>query len=845
MANYTSDNEQKKPIIEMQSNTIEQVFNERAFGHFRKYCVANDIKHMTSLHEFDFNKLYSLRSFGEVKVNAIKTRAQEYFNSNIIIKRAEGAKKEEIEVVVHPSSCAFNLDCLSILGVGRGTIGWLKGNNFEKLGDLQKLKFSELRQVPLAEQKKKNMLEKKLKLLKEPVDFDMLFSEAWSQLRQRDSRKILLKRAQGYTLQKIGEEQNLSRERIRQISKKAINSIKVPINIFSGYIISKSEGKPFLDFNDLEALFDNQEDALLLKYVLMNKAIKWLSYFEELEIFLIDRDANEDKKKLKEIISNKLPDFFALGESSTMLAELLAQSQLKYIDIDMFKKYLFAVGYYQYKGYICKGKMSLIQIYNLILKEYFPQGIDVYEAQQIQQVRHIMKQEFGYLELPTDRAITARIVNTAVLCGKGKYIAPEYIKIQSPLLEEIKEYILSGPEDSIIIAEIFYKYEERLKQHSNITNKYFLHGVLRYYYEDLFTFTRDIITKRGETPKPSYLILEQYLDECRAPVNKQEIKKLYPGFTDVMLSNATMLNPKILYLGNSCFAHANILDITAEDKSALGALLEEIFASLDGYANAYIVHRHLRTNGRDFLLRNQIKSSDSLFYILEHLFGKEFYFSNPHILLDKPDGRFSTSDLLRNFMAEKDCVSFSELKKYALRLQLKEITVSTAMTRLKEELVQLSPDEIILKNNFVLPDGALEVIDKQLEVRIEDKGYFALNSITDNYYIFPLLEYRWTPHLLKAIIQHYLKNFKIVEKEAMDRRRITGAVVKQDSPISNYTDLIAHVLCHNYPQSRFFTIKDIEDYLKQEGIIIKKIPQELLSCGIITVDDHGKVFLKA
>lgn len=841
--NIISQNNIKRNMLE---GTIEQVFYENIFRVFRRYCAMNGISHMADLMGFNFDRLYNIAGLGEIKIKKIKARWQEYIESKTDFLGVNEKLDKEISSAnfiydIHASNQNLGIECLRAIGVSKQIIAWLKGKSINKISDLQRIDWNELYKVSGIGEKKASILKEKIKLLSTPID--ELFKDAWVKIKKNHSTNILTHRAFGLTLQKVGEMKGVSRERIRQIEKKAIGIFGSLISSFADYLISRLNFRKLITYEDIFTLFDSQEDALIFKYVLMNGATKRFAYFKELDIFLIDKDVNTIRKTLEKIVKDNIPDILEFNENISMINEVLEQYNLNFINTEMFKQYLLYIGYREYKEYICNRKMPLSKLYHFIVKEHFPDGILIYEPEYLDKFRHILKEDFGYTDLPCDRAIGARIAEETVLCDRGKYIAPEYINIPVSLLEEIKQYILDSSGDSFIIAEIFNRFEQQLKQSSNIINKYFLHGVLRYYYSDEFVFSRDILSKKKDgSIKSSHIILEEYLKKRGKPISKQELRIQFPGISDAMLSNAVILNPKIIYWDTGYFAHTDVLYIVDEDKIAFRMLIKEALADNDGYTNANILYKYARGQMRDFLVINNIRNATNLYYVLEYMFGEEFYFSRPHILSYNPQGRFGTLDLIRKYIEDREKVSFSEIMRYSSRLQLNETTVYTAVAELREELIQLSEDEYILKSKFYLPQDVLNSITGMLNKLIEDRGYLALGKIED-FYAFPFVGYSWTPHLLESIIKNYLKDFKLIEREITDRRYVTSVAVKKHSEINNYIELVIHILRHEYRALVFPSYKDMEDWLRQKGLIAKVIPKELLECGAIIISDDGKVYV--
>ena len=826
--------------------TIKEVFQENLFRLFREYCDLNGIRYMDELNNFDFDELYSVPGLGKAKINKIKKRWENYVSKQkqtTVIMKVEQEKKLRI-INIHNSNKDLGIDYLNAIGVSKKVTKWLKSNGFHRLGDLERLDWDELLEASSLSHYNIGVFKERIKLLNEPIDIENLFWKMLNELKQKKCMIVLLERACGLTLKEIRNKRCLSRQRISQIESSAIELFKSFTNIFEDFIVSKLGGKEkaVVTLDEFLTFIGNQNDLLLFKYVLSKDILKHLTYLEELEIFLIYKNVEKIRDSLRNIVENYLPDIFDFEERIPTIEELLERFDLSFIDIKLFQRYLFSLGYKQYNKYLCKNNVTLSKILNFIVKIYFPNGIAVYDSMEIERVKHILAQDFGFSEFPSDRTLSARIAASTVLCDKGKYISPEFIEISPILLKEIKEYIENNSSETLLFADIFKIFEEKLKKFSNVNNPYFLHGVLRYYFENEFNFSRVTVSKGHKKALSPHVLLEKYLKECGRPVSKKEIKLRYPSVNDAMLNNATSINPNIINWDTGYYAHSSILKISENDIDFLKEQLIESFKNFNGYTNSYIMYRQLRSKMREFLLENQIRNPLTLFNVLEYIFGKEFYFSKPHILLNAPTKRFTTKDLIYNYFQENIIVSLRDLTSYLSKLYINMSTVYVFLAELQSELIQLSEDEYILKKFFNLSENAIKLISVELNKHFRDKEYLMLSSIKE-FYSFPLLEYKWTHHLFKSIINHYLKDFKVIDREFALKRDVTSVIVKKDSNINSYTDLILFILRDECSHKTFSSLKELENWLRQRELISKTVPKELISSEAISIGEDGRVYV--
>ena len=135
-------------------------------------------------------------------------------------------------------------------------------------------------------------------------------------------------------------------------------------------------------------------------------------------------------------------------------------------------------------------------MYYVVLEKYYPDGIKLYDDSEAIRFRNYVRGLFGDVDLPeNNRAIDVRVTELTILCDKGKRILPNGIKIPIELLRKIHDAIIEFDRNEILFRELFERFKNELLENSNITNKYFLQGVLKQNYSYEFNFTRHTLKK--------------------------------------------------------------------------------------------------------------------------------------------------------------------------------------------------------------------------------------------------------------------------------------------------------------------------------------------------------------
>ena len=125
----------------------------------------------------------------------------------------------------------------------------------------------------------------------------------------------------------------------------------------------------------------------------------------------------------------------------------------------------------------------------------------------------------------SDRALTSRISNICVLCGRGIY-KPKQEKYISPgLANKIFEYITNSENSIFLLNTIFSVFEKELVS-EGVDNKYYLQGILRELFNDRFIFRRDYLSKDGAETS-IYKEIGRLIAKSQYPVSKKQIQDAY------------------------------------------------------------------------------------------------------------------------------------------------------------------------------------------------------------------------------------------------------------------------------------------------------------------------------
>ena len=438
--------------------------------------------------------------------------------------------------------------------------------------------------------------------------------------RSNSIKAVLLGRATGETLGGVGDKMGITRERVRQIEAKA----KRIFNIWQSkaHILSKisaeRNGDSVLSASELSEYFGDKYVELM--FLLRTSDNPAYYYDSQLDVFVMGDESISDV--ISKIIES-LPDAFDEKKYIAIIADAVDEQD---IPQELIEKAI--SDEFQMDGTTYHRKyLSLTAIYTEILEKYYQNGIDVYNENELDIFRRIAVEEYGCGKLPEkNRAISARLSDIGILCGRGKYRPKKKSYISKVLAEKIHQYIVDSPSVIFMTNTLFNIFEDELLKFG-IDNKYYLQGVLRELYDSEFVFRRDYISK-DESVTSLYVEIVQYIKKFSYPITKEDIKKAFPGVTEIVISFATGDTNVINLFGK--YIHGSRLNLSDANKVYFEKVLRK-FVTGDTVRHYKELYDFIERDDSDLLRKLFIHFPTSLFSVLEYLFKDQYQFKRPFI----------------------------------------------------------------------------------------------------------------------------------------------------------------------------------------------------------------------
>ncbi len=474
---------------------------------------------------------------------------------------------------------------------------------------------------------------------------------------------IVQMRARKKTLAQIGEAFGVTRERVRQIEAKARRK-------FSRYysrirlitrISAEKNGASTVSSNDIEDYCKTNVTELL--YFLRNYENAHYTYDEQLDIFIIGDDSLQERVRTA---IDRLPDIVNVNQVSTILNELGEDDD---IPMDILQK-AFVEAYRLTGDVYHRTRLSLAKVYKTVLEKHYSDGIKAYDPDALQEFRRVVTDEFGNVGMPeNDRALTARISNICILCGRGMYMPKRAKYISNSLAGRILQYIDESDQKIFLMNSLYSVFERELNE-EGVFNKYYLQGILRELCSDKYYFRRDYVSKDSEATS-LYASVVNFIKKSEYPVQKQQIKNTFPGITEIVI-NLSVSDPEVLnYFG--AYLHSSRLVISSKEQWDLLCALTEIVSDHKAHHGTE-VYETIQRQMPTVFSRNAAMYPFSAFSILEYLFGDTFQFSRPYIAEPNVEiGR--PGERLHDLIYSGDEFAISDIKEFCKehRLQIQSL----------------------------------------------------------------------------------------------------------------------------------------------------------------------------
>lgn len=532
---------------------------------------------------------------------------------------------------------------------------------------------------------------------------------------------VLLKRASGERLEKIGIMKGLSRERVRQIEKSYSISILIYLVVFFQVAFHKGYFNDMLFINPKEVFSSFSEDEIkVIEFIIKkNKTEVCGNYFFYSDEF--DQLVNIKKKSLYKNIINliELNDCFNIYDCFSKLNDKLVYSyNVLDFNFDSFRRYL------ERKKYIIKGNLAIIPgnsktntIMVMVIKDYYKKGIEL-DKDGITSLEQKMKSLFGYdFKISSTISKIDELSPKLIIWGKQRRIHIDNVIITKDKSNEIikKFEEIMNNSSYVLLDEVFIKMIDVL-ENTEIDSKYKLYGFLKYHLKDKYYFkkmaVRKLELKDYTLNELVYLYIDNH-DMCLIDDIESSLDISLPSILSIIREDKSIVQIDNRY---------TIASKIRIDKNDLDLL--KIF--LDRSINQGFVHRdNLYNDYKDDFKKMNINDSQLLYHLCKYYFFNDYDFYIPYIQDKKYGYAITIKNIIYDyFKVHNGIIDIEKMQKDISYITCtKDFSLIYSLRSFDIKVFRMGYDRMALIENIATD----KVIDYSVKTRIRD--FFTKNSV--------------------------------------------------------------------------------------------------------------------
>ena len=657
-------------------------------------------------------------------------------------------------------------------------------------------------------------------------------------IKSERERAVFLMRAEGKTLEEIGREFNVTRERVRQIEKKTFRLFWRQYNNQDHDVVmmvqALNKGKDTISFKDLQEMVD--DFAFVLWECLKHEPEHSDYYYSKMMDMIVVRRENERNlndnalMKLKLKFQAEMPPTIEVSQKEDILYDFMKSNTMPSAGSSALLEQLFESQYKKSGNFYHKGRITATYMCEYVLKNRFQNGFKIADDFEADRFRQYMGEFFGSnISNMTNRALDAVISKVGILCDRGKYVHPDFVQVESYVIDAINRYIENSDRSVLPYGEIYEELQEVFLG-TQVTNRYLLQGILKKYGCDYRT-DRDNVKKNESATFVDEL--DAFVEEFGI-VHKSQIFAEFKSLGEAVLGQIISRSPNVFNIDQGYYIHVSQFDIQPEDYEPIRKYLQE--ACRDVPVTIVAVYNDSMSKFPDFINRNDFNDRSRLFAALQYMFQTEFRFSRPYIGKLEEESITSKSVLL-HYLEEYDSIEVEELVDMCDENSIYYVSINYLIQTLAPEYIRVGVSTLMKKDLTDVTDDVLDSTVEMVQEMIGANGYVASTKITD-FLWFPQISVDWNEFLLESIIELSHK-IPIIYRLGNRFGHANAIYVSEEYKNDNFESFLIKLLEKEVRKGSFTSKNDMADWLREEGLIVKKLPNFLESAKYFCIDSTG------
>lgn len=564
-----------------------------------------------------------------------------------------------------------------------------------------------------------------------------------------------------YTLDEIGQEFGVTRERIRQIEKKAINKLLKKKDDIRNIIIClyeelSSPEKPYFSMEELKKHLNNSQFLKIVLFFMQSSKTN-IKYDEEYGVIYNSKIIN-----VSQIINERINEFGEIVNLDSL--ENLSEFDYRIIDKE----------YRTIKGILVSKKLNHRDIFMKSISDIFTNGYRIGNIDDYNLLKNTIVDNYGEIDdFPSQHSLQAMLERSDFIqCDRGTYIPLQLAPhINDELFDEIIQFVIDS-KPVVYYRSIYEVFSDKLND-IGINNHYYLKGCIDKILPKEFKNQRDYISVVGYKGTPGDHFISA-MREFGGEFSLDEIKNKFPGIQDYVIYNHLYreIENGLIWISSKRFVYYKTLNINDNTMLELKDFIINQFQTIGTEVlSSRKLYAKLSFTNKKLLEELNIKHGQfELFSLIKYKFGKEFYFSRPLISLDPIENKSSYS-LIKNHAQKFEQFNLKTITDYTMKMNIGGLySYLEFMEDLSDSYVQINIDTMIKKDKLQLNENQILELEKMIDLII-DRFEVIDTSTFRAFHVLPNIKMSWNKYLLIGIVRSYLdQSFEITNTNNVYRK---------------------------------------------------------------------------
>lgn len=648
---------------------------------------------------------------------------------------------------------------------------------------------------------------------------------------------VLATRYDGKTLNDIGAEKNVTRERVRQIEKSAVEHINLYLNTYLSVLKNKGkfESTVFFEFEEMFYFIANPIVKKAILYAInYDKENSFAVYNNNFSCF-INRDKLSVLKKIEKKI--KLEKYFNYYDSYSKINNLLIfEDNVLDFSINIYLNYLKNHNYL-FRGNLAYiyGECSIYSVISMVVRDYYPKGV-TFDEKGIEEFQSFIQKLLNYpFKVISALSKIDECNDDLILWGKQQRMHINNVGLSNEKKEELllafKELVNSV--DYLLFDDAYNALQDILKD-TLIDDKYKLYGVIKYYLNEDFYFKKMAVRKLELKDQTLSELIYDYIDKHDMCTKEDIITELFvpkTAITSVIRDHLDIINV------DDHFTLITKLELN------LDSLKQELKKILAKEVKPYI-HRDVMFRKYQSILNDlNIKDSIMCYHVARYLFDSDYLFGVPYIQtreLEKPvtvknimlDSINRHNGIVKINEMIDEVEKASDTKGFSLVYNLRVFEV---------DAFRMNHDEICLFSNVSIDDIVKYMMNNRLIDHFKSNNFAYMKDLKDLskglYFMVKtnrgIKKCPMDAYSLASYIENSKMNYNVFSSTTLTNY-LDATYVLTKLRVKDYSELIYRVIKDEYDES-MINKNDCIRMLKNKELI-SSIPNTLVSDGYIEIE---------